>query len=88
MTDALTAARDLLIAVPVKIRRAIYGVLGLAVVIDGSVRTVFPDLIPPRASGALVLAFGLASSLLALANSRPLPPPPPPVPPAFPDEFA
>lgn len=80
MSDATTAAADLLRLIPLKIRRTIYGVLGLAVVVDASVRTVFPDLIPARASGALVLAFGLASSVLALANSQPAPPLPPPGP--------
>ena len=79
MTDAIAAARDLLQAVPVKARRAIYGLLGLAVVIDAGVGTVFPDLLPERLGDGLVVAFGLVGSVLALANrSTPLPPPPPP----------
>jgi hypothetical protein len=82
MADPVSAARDLLVSVPLKIRRTVYGVLGLAVVIDAGIGTVFPDLIPERFGDALLVVFGLASSLLALANSSdPVPLPPPPLPP-------
>ena len=84
MTDALAAARDLLTMIPVKVRKTIYGLLGLAVLVDS-----FTNLLPDDVGNGLVIAFGLASSVLALGNATdPLPPPPPPVPPAFDGEFA
>ena len=78
MNDPISATRDLLTLIPLKIRKAIYGVVGLLILIDG----IF-DVLPDKVDSQIVAVFGVLGSVLALANaSKPLPPPPPP--PEFP----
>ena len=87
MSDALTAAGGLFTSIPLKLRRTLYGLFGLAVVLEG----IF-DVLPEDWSLKLIALWGVFNSLMALANSSttPLPPPPPNggVVPNFPDEFA
>lgn len=87
MSDALTAAGGLFTSIPLSVRRTLYGVFGLVVVLEG----VF-DALPEDWSLKLIALWGVFNSLMALANSSttPLPPPPPNggVDPQFPDEFA
>lgn len=75
MTDAITAARDLLTLIPLKIRKILYGVLGLVILIDGVL-----DVLPAEVDSQIIAVFGVFTSLLAFANAsaKPLPPPPPP----------
>ena len=86
MNDALTAVGGLFTSIPLKIRRTLYGLFGLAIVLEG----IF-DVLPEDWSLKLIALWGVFNSLMALANSStdPLPPPPPNggVKPAFPDEF-
>lgn len=86
MSDALTAAGGLFTSIPLSVRRTLYGVFGLVVVLEG----VF-DALPEDWSLKLIALWGVFNSLMALANSSttPLPPPPPNggVPENFPNEF-
>ena len=73
MNDPISAVRDLLTLIPLKIRKAIYGVIGLVILIDG----IF-DVLPDGLDSQIIATFGVLGSVLALANtSQPLPPPPP-----------
>ena len=87
MSDALTAAGGLFTSIPLSVRRSLYGVFGLVIVLEG----IF-DVLPEDWSLKLIALWGVFNSLMALANSAtpPLPPPPPNggVEPQFPDEFA
>ena len=87
MSDALTAAGGLFTSIPLKIRQTLYGLFGLAILVEG----IF-QVLPEDWSLKLIALFGLFNSLMALANSSttPLPPPPPNggVDPNFPGEFA
>ena len=86
MSDALNAAGGLFASIPLKIRRTLYGLFGLVIVLEG----IF-DVLPEDWSLKLIALWGVFNSLMALANSTTPPPPPPAnggVDPAFPDEFA
>lgn len=83
MADALTAVADLFRSIPLKIRRAVYGLLGVFVVFE-PILDVFPTSVDEK----VYAVFGVFTAVMALANSKPAPLPPPPVPPDFPDEFA
>ena len=80
MSDALTAAGGLFVSIPLRIRRTLYGLFGLAIVLEG----IF-DVLPEDWSLKLIALWGVFNSLMALANSTA---PPPTVRPEFPDEFA
>jgi hypothetical protein len=86
MSEALTAAGGLFTSIPAGVRRTLYGLFGLVIVLEG----IF-DVLPEDWSLKLIALWGVFNSLMALANSTvaPLPPPPPNggVEPAFPDEF-
>jgi len=87
MSDALTAAGGLFVSIPLKVRQTLYGLFGIAILVEG----IF-DVLPEDWSLKLIALWGVFNSLMALANSAtaPLPPPPPNggVDPQFPDEFA
>ena len=76
MSDAITAAGGLFASIPTKVRRTLYGLFGLVIVLEG----IF-EVLPDDWSLKLVAVWGVFNSLMALANSGELPPPPP-------DEFA
>jgi hypothetical protein len=86
MSDALTAAGGLFVSIPANIRRTLYGLFGIVIVLEG----IF-DVLPEDWSLKLIALWGVFNSLMALANSA-APSPPAPVnggvAPAFPDEFA
>lgn len=84
MSDAIAASRDLLTGIPLKVRRTLYGLFGLVILLDGIWNVLPDDIATP-----LVTTFGVLGSILALANTTPtpLPPPPPPVVEAYPGEF-
>jgi hypothetical protein len=82
MSDALTAAGGLFTSIPLSLRRTLYGVFGLVVVLEG----IF-DVLPEDWSLKLIALWGVFNSLMALANSSTTPLPPPTVEPNFPDEF-
>ena len=81
MSDALTAAGGLFVSIPLQVRRTLYGLFGLAIVLEG----IF-DVLPEDWSLKLIALWGVFNSLMALANSATLAPPQ--VEPQFPDEFA
>lgn len=84
MSDALTAVGDLFRSIPLKVRRALYGLLGVFVVFE-PIMDVFPTSVDEK----VYAVFGVFTALTAFANSKPLPPPTLPlVEPGFPDEFA
>jgi len=84
MSDALTAAGGLFVAIPLQIRRTLYGLFGLVIVLEG----IF-DVLPEDWSLKLIALWGVFNSLMALANSATPPPPTLPlVEPNYPDEFA
>jgi hypothetical protein len=83
MTDTIGAVRDLFVLIPVTIRRVIYGLLGLTIILDGALH-----ILPDPVEDVLVTVFGLFAAVMALANTTP--PTPPPLEPlrVKPDEFA
>lgn len=87
MSDALTAAAGLFTWIPTKARQALYGLFGLAILLEAIL-----DVLDESVDLKVMALWGLFNSLMALANSSttPLPPPPPNggVEPRFPDEFA
>ena len=86
MSDALNAAGGLFASIPLKIRRTLYGLFGLVIVLEG----IF-DVLPEDWSLKLIALWGVFNSLMALANSNGFAPPSSPqnggVDQAFPDEF-
>jgi len=87
MSDALNAAGGLFVSIPLQVRRTLYGLFGLVIVLEG----IF-DVLPEDWSLKLIALWGVFNSLMALANSASTPLPPPPngdggVDPQFPDEF-
>lgn len=80
MADALNAVGDLFRSIPLKIRRTLYGLLGVFVVFEPIV-----DMFPTNVDEKVYAVFGVFAALTALANSKPEPPT---VAPNFPDEFA
>lgn len=88
MSDALNAAGGLFVSIPLKVRRTLYGLFGLAILLEGIL-----DVLPEDWSLKLIALWGVFNSLMALANSASTPLPPLPngdggVDPQFPDEFA
>jgi len=87
MNDALSAAGGLFTSIPASARRALYGLFGLVIVLEG----IF-QVLPEDWSLKMIALWGVFNSLMALANSStpPLPPPPPNggVDEEFPGEFA
>ena len=87
MPDAISAVRDLLTVIPLKVRRAIYGIFGAVILVDGIWKVLPEDI-----SSQVVATFGVLGLVLALANTAQAPALPPPraplVEPNFPDEFA
>ena len=87
MSDALTAAGGLFVSIPLQVRRSLYGLFGLVIVLEG----IF-DVLPEDWSLKLIALWGVFNSLMALANSATVPTPPPVggggVDPQYPDEFA
>jgi hypothetical protein len=81
MSDAITAAGGLFVSIPAKVRRTLYGLFGLVVVLEG----IF-EVLPDDWSLKLVAVWGVFNSLMALANSGEQPGGG--VEPQFPDEFA
>jgi len=76
MNDALSAAAGLFTAIPVAVRRALYGLFGLVVILESVL-----EVLPEDWSLKLIALWGIFNSLMALANSATPPPAPP-------DEFA
>lgn len=66
MSDPITASRDLLVAIPLVVRRVIYGLVGLVILFDG-----IWDVLPESVDDKVVTTFGVLGSVLALANSGP-----------------
>ena len=64
MSDALTAAGGLFTSIPLSVRRSLYGVFGLVIVLEG----IF-DVLPEDWSLKLIALWGVFNSLMALANS-------------------
>lgn len=62
--DPIAAVRDLFTMIPVAVRRVVYGLLGLLIVVDG----LFA-LLPDSVGDALTVVFGILASVMALANS-------------------
>lgn len=87
MDNAIAAVADLATAVPVKLRRTLYGLFGLLVIFD-SIWNVLPDGIDNQ----VLATFGVFNSVLALANTGSVKPLPPPegsgLDEQFPNEFA
>lgn len=84
MQDALNAVGEIFRSVPVRVRRWIYGLVGLVIVVDGIFDFLGDDW------GPKVLAtFGVLTALMALANtSKPVDPVEPGVDEHYPGEFA
>ena len=87
MSDALSAAADLLRAIPLKARRAVYGLYGLVILVEPIV-----DVLPEEVDLRIIAGFGLFTTLMALANSSTTSAPPSPplhegAPEQFPNEF-
>lgn len=85
MSDALNAAGGLFVSIPLQVRRTLYGLFGLVIVLEG----IF-DVMPEDWSLKLIALWGVFNSLMALANSAtptPLPPPNGGIPEQFPGEF-
>jgi hypothetical protein len=78
MSDALQGIRDLLTMIPVTVRRIIYGLLAVVVLLDSVI-----DVLPDDVSEILLIVFGLFAPVMALANTTSPPPPPPPEPAEF-----
>ena len=68
MSDALTAAGGLFVSIPLQVRRTLYGLFGLVIVLEG----IF-DVLPEDWSLKLIALWGVFNSLMALANSTPRP---------------
>lgn len=85
MSDALSAAGGLFVSIPIKVRRTLYGLFGLAILLEGIFNVLSEDW-----GLKLIAVWGLFNSLMALANSGQPPTPThlPLVEPNYPDEFA
>ena len=70
MSDAIAASRDLLVSIPIRVRRTLYGIFGLVILLDGIWNVLPDDIATP-----LTTTFGVTGAILALANtgSPPLP---------------
>ena len=66
MSDALTAAGDLFRSVPVNFRRGLYGLLGVFVVFEPIV-----DVFPTSVDEKVFAVFGVFTTLMAIANTKP-----------------
>jgi hypothetical protein len=64
MSDALTAAGGLFTSIPASVRRTLYGLFGLVVVLEG----IF-EVLPEDWNLKLIATWGVFNSLMALANS-------------------
>lgn len=78
MTDAITAVGDLFRSIPLKVRRTLYGLLGVFVVFEPIV-----DVFPTSVDEKVFAVFGVFTAAMALANSATTATPAAP-----PDEFA
>lgn len=64
MSDAVTAAADLLRAVPVRVRQGLYGLFALVILIDG-----WWDILPDDIAGRVAATFAGLTMILALVNT-------------------
>lgn len=87
MNDAIAAVGGVFAGIPIKIRRTLYAVFGLIVIIES-----IWDIIPEPADSKVLATWGVFNSIMALGNTvaKPAEPPAPNggVEPQFPDEFA
>lgn len=85
MSDALNAAGDLFRSIPLKVRRTVYGALGVFVVFEPIL-----DVFSASVDEKVYAVFGVFTALMALANSAASSAPQSPVgvDENFPDEFA
>ena len=66
MSDPVSAVRDLLTGIPVKVRRTVYGLVGLVILVDG-----IWDFLPASIDDKVVTTFGVLGSVLARATDAP-----------------
>jgi len=68
MSDAVTAAADLLRAIPTRIRQSLYGLLAVVLLVDG-----WWDVLPDDIAGKVAATFAGLTMILALVNTKPVP---------------
>ena len=68
MSDAITAAGGLFVSIPANVRRTLYGLFGLAILLEG----IF-EVLPEDWSLKFIAVWGVFNSLMALANSTATP---------------